>query len=72
VEEFVRYAESLTGRKLPAHPAYAEQQRVLSAHALNHLQPRELPCRPGAAAVYRVQNLLFNEPDSIDTTAQAL
>lgn len=33
VEELVRYAESSPGRKLPAHPAYLEARRVLSANA---------------------------------------
>lgn len=33
VEELMRYAESSPGRKLPAHPAYLEARRVLSANA---------------------------------------
>lgn len=45
---------------------------VHRAIALNRLQPQELPRRPGTAAVYRAQNLLFNEPDPIDTAALAL
>jgi len=33
VEELVRYAESSTDKKLPAHPAYLQARRVLQSHA---------------------------------------
>jgi hypothetical protein len=54
VEELVCYAESSPGRKLPAHPAYLEARRVLSAHARELASeaaaPPALPETPEPAA----------------------
>lgn len=47
VEELVRYAESSPGGKLPAHPAYLEARRVLSAHA-RELAAQATPAPPQA------------------------
>ncbi len=49
VEELVRYAESSPGRKLPAHPAYLEARRVLSAHA-RELAADAMPAPPETRA----------------------
>lgn len=60
VEELVRYAESSPDGKLPAHPAYLEARRVLSAHARELAatatpapspEPQPTPAAPSAARV---------------------